>query len=283
MPYALVTGASSGIGASITRRLIREGWTVYGAARRVDRLETLQREGARVLELDVTEDASMAAAVERMLAECGRIDALVNNAGYGSYGAIEDVPMEEARRQFEVNVFGLARMAQLVLPTMRAQRSGRIVNISSMGGRIYTPMGGWYHATKHAVEALSDAMRLEVKPFGVQVVVIQPGAIASEWVDHARTTLERTSGSGPYAAFARAMARMLVAAYRPGRAGSPEAVAKLVSRALRARHPRARYAGPTDARALLIARKYLPDAVFSALVERAFRSGVEDPGPDRDR
>lgn len=283
MPYALVTGASSGIGACITRRLLRDGWTVYGAARRVDRLQAMQREGARALELDVTEDASMVAAVDRVLAECGRLDALVNNAGYGSYGAVEDVPMEEARRQFEVNVFGLARMAQLVLPAMRRQRSGRIVNISSMGGRIYTPMGGWYHATKHAVEALSDAMRLEVKPFGVQVVVVQPGAIASEWVDHARTTLERTSGGGPYAGFARAMARMLVAAYQPGRAASPEAVAKLVSRALRARRPRARYAGPTDARVFLMARKYLPDAVFEALVEQAFRRGVEDPAPDRDR
>lgn len=283
MPYALVTGASSGIGASITRRLLRDGWTVYGAARRVDRLEVLQREGARALELDVTEDASMVAAVERVLAECGRLDALVNNAGYGSYGAVEDVPIEEARRQFEVNVFGLARMAQLVLPAMRRQRSGRIVNISSMGGRIYTPMGGWYHATKHAVEALSDALRLEVKPFGVQVVVIQPGAITSEWADHARTSLERTSGSGPYAGFAGAMARMLVAAYQPGRAASPQAVAKLVSRALRARRPKARYAGPTDARLFLMARKYLPDAVFEALVERAFRRGVADPGPGRDR
>ncbi|MCA9489008.1 MAG: SDR family NAD(P)-dependent oxidoreductase, partial [Myxococcales bacterium] len=144
---ALVTGASAGIGKDIVRRLLKDGWTVYGAARRVDAMQDIASEGAKVLPLDVTDEASTKAAVEALLAAEGRIDALVNNAGYGSYGALEEVPLDEARRQFEVNVFGVMRLSQLVLPTMRKQRSGTIVNITSMGGRIWMPIGGWYHAT----------------------------------------------------------------------------------------------------------------------------------------
>src|SRR3954470_17639690 len=178
---ALVTGASSGIGAAAARRLHADGFTVYAVARRVERMKDLTDLGIRVEPVDVTDDASMTALVGTILAEAGRIDVLVNNAGYGSYGALEDVPIDEARRQFEVNVFGLARLTQLVLPQMRSRRSGRIVNISSMGGRIYEPLGSWYHATKFAVEGLSDSLRMELAPFGIQVVVIQPGAIRTEW------------------------------------------------------------------------------------------------------
>ena len=158
---ALVTGASSGIGEDTARRLQALGCIVYGAARRTDRLQALAADGIRPLAMDVTDDASVTAGVNRILEETGRIDILVNNAGYGSYGAIEDVPIDEARRQFEVNVFGLGRLTQLVTPHMRTQGSGTIINISSMGGRLTTPLGGWYHATKHAVEALSDALRME--------------------------------------------------------------------------------------------------------------------------
>lgn len=174
---ALVTGASSGIGEDTARKLQALGYVVYGAARRTDRLQALATDGIRPLTMDVTDDASMTAGVDRILEETGRIDVLVNNAGYGSHGAIEDVPIDEARRQFEVNVFGLARLTQLVSPHMRAQGSGTIINISSIGGRLTTPLGGWYHATKYAVEALSDALRMELRPFGIDVVVVEPGAI----------------------------------------------------------------------------------------------------------
>ena len=137
--------------------------------------------GAALLKLDLTDDASIVAAVNAIKSEAGRIDVLVNNAGYGSYGALEDVPLSEGRRQFEVNVFGLARLCQLVLPMMRAQKSGKIVNITSIGGKIWEPLGGWYHATKFAVEGLSDCLRVEVAPFGIDVIVIEPGAIRTEW------------------------------------------------------------------------------------------------------
>lgn len=263
----LVTGASSGIGEAIAREMLDRGWTVYGAARRTDRLEPMARAGMRPLGLDVTDEASRHRCVQQVLSEAGHLDGLVNNAGYGSYGAVEEVPLDEARRQFEVNLFGLAGMCQEALPSMRARGSGRIVNVSSMGGRIYTPMGGWYHATKHALEGLSDAMRLELRPFGVQVVVVQPGAIESEWVEHSISSLERVSGSGPYADGARAMARVMRKAYQPGAAARPESIARLVRRALTARRPRSRYAGPLDARVFLAARKYLPDALFDRMVD----------------
>src|SRR4029453_8989798 len=187
------------------------GYTVYAAARRVDRMAPLAEVGIRPVGLDVTDDASMVGFVDHVLAESGRGDVLVNNAGYGSYGAVEDVPLDEARRQFEVNVFGLARLSQLVLPHMRRQRSGRVINLSSIGGKIYDPLGGWYHATKFAVEGLSDSMRLELAPLGIHVVVIEPGAIATEWSGIAGQHLLATSGQGAYAEQAARMAAFLTA------------------------------------------------------------------------
>ena len=194
----LVTGASAGIGKSIVRQLLSDDWIVYGAARRVEKMADIQSEGAKTLLLDVTDEDSMQAAVKTMLDTEGHIDALVNNAGYGSYGALEDVPIIEAKRQFEVNVFGLIRLTQLVLPSMREARLGTIVNISSMGGRIWMPIGGWYHATKHAVEVLSDTLRMETRPFGIRVVVVQPGAIQSEWSGIAASTLLEHSKNSVY-------------------------------------------------------------------------------------
>ena len=190
---ALVTGASSGIGEATARKLQSLGFTVYGAARRLDRLESLSADGIRPLEMDVTDDASMQAGMNQIISETGRIDVLVNGAGYGSYGALEDVAIDEGRRQLETNVFGAARLIQLALPHMRARKSGTIVNITSMGGKIYTPLGGWYHASKFALEALSDCLRLETKPFGIHVVVIEPGGIATAWGDIAARHLEQTS------------------------------------------------------------------------------------------
>jgi len=265
---ALVTGASAGIGKAIVRRLLRDGWIVYGAARRVDHMADIRAEGARVLAMDVTDDAGMTAAVKQLLDAEGRIDALVNNAGYGSYGAIEDVPLDEARRQFEVNVFGVARLCQLVLPAMRAAHSGTIVNITSMGGRIWMPIGGWYHATKHALEVLSDAMRVEVKPFGVNVVVVQPGAIKSEWADIAADNLDRTAHGSVYQATIGPMARAL---RNYDRAAGPDVVAEAVSRAVNSPQPNRRYATPLDAKALIFLHWLLPDALFERLLKAALK------------
>lgn len=206
---ALVTGASSGIGEAAALELAAAGFTVYGAARRVARMEHLKASGIHPIAMDVTDDQSMQAGVEQIIAEHGRLDVLVNNAGYGSYGAIEDVPVDEARAQLEVNVFGAARLTQLVLPQMRRQRSGTIVNITSMGGKITTPLGGWYHATKFALEALSDCLRMEVAPFGIDVVIIEPGGIKTEWSGIAADKVRAVSGSGPYATQANAVANWL--------------------------------------------------------------------------
>lgn len=272
-PVALVTGASSGIGASITERLLAEGWTVYAAARRIERMLPLERTGARLLALDVANDPSLVAAVARIVAERGRIDALVNNAGYGAYGALEDVPLEEGRRQFEVNVFGLARLTQLVLPVMRQQTPGpraraRILNISSIGGKIHEPMGSWYHATKFAVEGLSDCLRMELAAFDIDVVVVQPGAIRTEWGAIARDALMQTSGATAYAPQARTAAALLAGADR-GAGAPPAVVADVVWRALTARRPRTRYAVGGGAALLLGLRRVLSDRAFDAVMRRA--------------
>jgi NAD(P)-dependent dehydrogenase (short-subunit alcohol dehydrogenase family) len=266
---ALVTGASAGIGKSIVRRLLADGWIVFGGARRVEQMADIKAQGAKVLSLDVTDEASMKAAVDALLGAEGRIDALVNNAGYGSYGALEDVPLAEARRQFEVNVFGLVRLTQLVLPAMRATRSGTIVNVSSMGGRIWMPIGGWYHATKHALEVLSDVLRVETRPFGVRVVVVQPGAIESEWAGIAADNLERTARGSAYSELIGPMASVL---RNYGTAASPAVIADVVSRALHARSPRRRYAAPVDGKAFLFLRWLLPDAAWEWLIAATIRS-----------
>jgi NAD(P)-dependent dehydrogenase (short-subunit alcohol dehydrogenase family) len=265
---ALVTGASAGIGKSIVRRLLQDGWTVYGAARRVEKMADIQSEGAKVLPLDVTNDESMQAAVKELFASEGRIDALVNNAGYGSYGAIEDVPMSEARRQFEVNVFGLMRLSQLVLPTMREAGSGTIVNISSMGGRIWMPIGGWYHATKHAVEVLSDALRVETRPFGVRVVVVQPGSIKSEWAGIAADNLLQHSEGTAYRSMVEPMARSL---RNPPFAADPDVIAKAVSHAVNSRRPHRRYATPMDAKLFIFLRWLLPEWAWERMIQSAIK------------
>ncbi|KSU76683.1 NADP-dependent 3-hydroxy acid dehydrogenase YdfG [Pseudarthrobacter enclensis] len=266
---ALVTGASSGIGEATARKLQSLGFTVYGAARRTDRLADLATDGVRPLAMDVTDDASMQSGIDRIIAETGQIDVLVNNAGYGSYGALEDVDIDEGRRQFDVNVFGAIRLAQLVLPHMRSRRSGTIVNISSMGGKIYTPLGGWYHGTKFALEALSDCLRLEVKPFGIDVVVIEPGGIATEWGGIAADLLLKTSGQGPYAAQAQAMAKSLKAETSANRNSPPSVIADAIAKAVTASKPKTRYALGFGARPLIAARRLLGDRQFDALISRA--------------
>jgi NAD(P)-dependent dehydrogenase (short-subunit alcohol dehydrogenase family) len=266
---ALVTGGSSGIGEATARKLQELGYSTYAAARRVERMQNLKNEGIRPLAMDVSDDQSMRSGVEQILAEQGRIDVLVNAAGYGSYGAVEDVPLAEARNQVEVNLFGAARLIQLVLPTMREQRSGTIVNITSMGGKIYTPLGAWYHATKHALEALSDCLRMELKPFGIDVVVIEPGGIKTEWPAIAAEKVRAVSGTGPYASQAEAVAKSLVSESTQRRSSPPELIAKAIGKAVTAHRPKTRYAVGYGAKPMIFLHAVLPDRWFDAFISRA--------------
>jgi len=269
---AIVSGASSGIGEATARWLQNIGYTVYAAARRVERMEPLTELGIRPVSVDLTDDPSMVGLVDRVIEETGLVDVLVNNAGYASYGAIEDVTLDEARRQFDVNLFGLARLVQLVLPHMRSQRSGHIVNISSIYGRMTAPLGGWYHASKHAVEGLSDSLRMELAPFDIRVVLIEPGPIRTEWSAIATNGLVLTSGTGAYAGQAATVAKVMASSVEnPGLGSSPDVIARAVAKAVTSRRPRARYVVGTGARPMLFARRHLSDRAFDRLTEVAFR------------
>lgn len=268
----LITGASSGIGEATALHLVAAGYKVYAAARRVDRMSGLSAAGVQILPLDLTDDASIIQVVETISKREGRLDALINNAGYGSYGALEDVPLDEGRRQFEVNVFGLARLTQLCLPMMRAQRAGTIVNITSIGGKMHEPMGSWYHATKFAVEGLSDCLRMEVAPFGIHVVVVEPGGIRTEWSGIAQEGLLRYSGKTAYAEQADMHARMFAASDKSSIVSPPDVVAKTIARALRASRPRTRYATGGGARTILFLRRWLSDRAFDGFMRRIEKS-----------
>ncbi|WP_225094609.1 oxidoreductase [Streptomyces sp. CoH27] len=263
----LVTGASSGIGESTARLLKEQGFTVYAAAPRVDRMKALEAHGIHVLPLDLTDNALIEACVETILDREGRIDVLVNNAGYPAYGAVEDVPIADARHEFEVDVFGPARLTQLVLPVMRAARSGTIINITSVGGKFHTPFAAWYHAAKHAFEGWSDALRVEMAPFGVDVVIIEPGGIRTPFGDTLVENLRKASGSGPYAAAANKTADGTAKLFAGKRLSDPSVVAKTVVKAATAARPRTRYATGYQAKPALFLRKFLPDRAFDRLIE----------------
>ena len=269
---ALVTGASSGIGRATALRLAALGFTVHAAARRVERMSDLANHGIHVESLDVTDDGSMVTVVDKIVSEHGRIDILVNNAGYGSYGAVEDVPIAEARRQFDVNLFGLARLTQLVLPHMRAQRDGYIVNISSMGGKIWEPLGGWYHAAKFAVEGLSDCLRAEVAEFGIKVVVVEPGSITSEWATISADNVEAISADTPYRGQAKLIARGLRKSDTSFLASEPEVVAEAIGKAVQRAKPRTRYPVGGGARTFLFAHRVLTDRGFDRFIRLVYRT-----------
>ena len=266
---ALVTGASSGIGAATARRLHAAGYLVYAGARRVERMQQLDEAGIRVRPLDVTDDSSMTGVIDEIIGDNGRVDVLVNNAGYGSYGSVEDVPLAEARYQLEVNLVGLARLTQLGLPHMRAAGTGKIVNVSSMGGHFGEPLGAWYHASKFAVEGFSDSLRLELHEFGIDVIVIEPGAIRTEWGGGAVESAERYSGSSVYAPQVRAMRALYSHAERRG--SQPEIVADVILKAITADRPRARYAVPFTAKAIIAAMNLVPDRLMDAGRRAAMR------------
>ena len=267
----LVTGASAGIGYATAELLLRSGYKVFAGARRVEKMRGLEALGGRTFRLDVTEELSLKSALDEVLKDGGRLDVLINNAGYGAHGAVEDVPLDEARRQFEVNLFSLARLTQLALPHMRGAGGGTIINISSIAGKVTMPTGGWYHASKHALEAYSDALRLETAQFGIKVVLIEPGPIRTEWDNTALVNLEKYSGSGVYAPLVKRITEKFRAGYRAGAPG-PEAVAAVILKALRSSSPAARYPVPFSARGILLLKWLLPDALLDWGIRRGLKA-----------
>jgi NAD(P)-dependent dehydrogenase (short-subunit alcohol dehydrogenase family) len=278
----LVTGCSSGIGRATAERLAGRGWTVYATARRPEKIADLEQCGCRLLQLDVTDEESMRSAVSAIEADEGAVGVLINNAGYSQSGAIETVGIDDVRRQFETNVFGLVRLTQLALPKMRAQRWGKIVNVSSMGGNFTFPGGGIYHASKYALEAVSDALRFEVRAFGVDVVVIQPGVIRTGFGDAAVASIEghTAAGTGPYGSFNDHVAEATHDAYEKGPlsklGGGPEDVAKTIERAISARRPKIRYRVTPSAHMLVTQRAVMTDGMWDAFLRTQF----PQPGKD---
>jgi NAD(P)-dependent dehydrogenase (short-subunit alcohol dehydrogenase family) len=271
----LITGCSTGIGHATAQALTRSGWTVYATARRPETLAELEAAGAKTLALDVTDEASMRAAVDAVEAEHGAVGVLINNAGYSQSGAVETVPMEAVRKQFETNVFGVVALTQLVLPAMRAQRFGKIVNVGSMGGRLTFPGGGFYHATKYSLEALSDALRFEVRGFGIDVVLIEPGLIVTEFGHAATASMSDLDGSAddPYAEFNASLGALMEGAYDgPIRhlGGGPDRVAKAIERAVSRKRSPSRVTVTPSAKILIGTRKLLTDRAWDVAMRGQF-------------
>jgi short-subunit dehydrogenase len=267
----LLTGCSTGIGRATADLLVKAGYTVYATARRVDTLDELADAGARVLALDVTDEESMVAAVRAVEADHGRVGTLVNNAGYGEYGPVEEADLASVRRMFETNVFGLARMTQLVLPGMRAAGGGLVVNIGSMGGRLAFPVGGYYHATKFAVEGLTDSLRNEVRAFGVDVVLVEPGAIRTNFEETINSSAAVGNPDSPYADLVARVRRVNSGAYDSRLLSvGPDAVARTILKVVEATRPKSRYLVTTSARAMVHARRLGGDRLWDSIVRSQF-------------
>lgn len=262
----LITGASSGIGEETAKKMIGEGHIVYVAARRLDYMKHLEKLGAIALKMDVTQEVDMKAGIDQILKEQEKVDVLINNAGYAIFGAVEDISIDEARRQFEVNIFGLARLTQLVLPKMREQQSGTIINMSSMAGKVYTPLGSWYHATKYALEGWSDCLRLELKPFNIKVVLIEPGGIQTEFADVMMDQMLERSMNSPYEPFAIRLKEATIDIYENGKASHPSVIAKCISHAVNSKRPKTRYLKGYMAKPAVFIRKYLGSKVWDFLI-----------------
>ncbi|MEM9540046.1 MAG: oxidoreductase [Cyanobacteria bacterium P01_E01_bin.42] len=267
----LITGASSGIGKETAKTLIGKGYTVYAAARRVEKMADLKQLGGIPLKMDISKDEDIRAAVEQIEREKGGVDILINNAGFATYGSVEDTPLDDARYQFEVNLFGLARLTQLVLPYMRDRKAGKIVNVSSVGGKVYVPLGSWYIATKHALEGWSDCLRFEVKPFGIDVIIIEPGAIATEFGDVFVEPMLKRSGQGAYRPIANALAKFSEEMQAdPNGSSSPSVIAKTIVKAIQARKPDTRYVAGKLARQMLVVRNF-GDRIYDWVLGKMIR------------
>jgi NADP-dependent 3-hydroxy acid dehydrogenase YdfG len=269
----LITGCSSGIGAATAELLAERGWKVYATARRPETLGALAEKGCETLALDVCDESSMTAAVKHVTDAEGAVGVLVNNAGYSQSGAVESVPMDQVRRQFETNVFGLIRMCQLVLPGMREQHWGKIVNIGSMGGRLTFPGGGLYHATKYALEAISDALRFEVRGFGIDVTLIEPGLIVTKFGEVASGSVQGADDDGPYADFNEKVAKLTEGVYKGPMAklgGGPDSVASTIAKAIESGRPRPRYAVTPSAHLLINQRRFVPDQIWDLMMRTQY-------------
>ncbi len=274
MKTVLITGASAGIGKATAELLLTEGgYTVYTAARRVEQMQDLAAKGARPIKMDITHDDEIVAAVEQITRETGGVDVLVNNAGFGLNGAVEDIPIERARYQFEVNLFGLGRLTQLVLPYMREKRAGKIVNITSVGGKVYNPLGAWYIATKHALEGWSDCLRLEVRDFGIDVVIVEPGAIQTEFDDVMVGPLMEASGDTAYGPLTRQLAAALKHTFEHN-ASPPSVISNVIAKSIKAPKPKTRYAAGKLAGTMLFVRKYFGDRFFDRFVMKFIKKAA---------
>ncbi len=262
----LITGASSGIGKAAALQLCREGHKVYAAARRLGEMQDINDAGGQTLKMDITREEDVQNTVSKVIEAEGRIDVLINNAGYGVYGPVEEVPLDIVRRMYEVNLFGLGRITQLTIPHMRKAGKGRIINVSSMGGKIYMPLGAWYHGSKHAVEGWSDSLRVELKAFNIDVVIIEPGIISTEFGDEMIETLLKISAKGPYARLVQAFARESHKSYHEGGGSPPELIARVISKAVRARRPKIRYAAGKFAKLMIFVRKWMGDRIFDKII-----------------
>lgn len=264
---AFVTGASSGMGKETALRLLDKGLIVYVAARRLELMTDLQERGAIAIQMDISKEEQIVAAIQKVEAAHGGIDVLINNAGFGMYGSMEESSIADARYQFEVNLFGLARLTQLALPYMRQKEAGTIVNISSMGGKMYTPLGSWYHATKHALEGWSDCLRIELASFGIKVIIIEPGAIATEWSNVMLAPMLQRSGKGPYKALAHGLASAMSKSYGKKGASSPASeVADVIVKAVTSKKSKTRYVVGKMAKPLIFIRQYLGDKIFDKVI-----------------
>ncbi|MEM7066313.1 MAG: oxidoreductase [Cyanobacteria bacterium P01_B01_bin.77] len=266
----LITGASSGMGLETAKLLAQQGDKVYAGARRVERMEALKSLGIIPVQMDVTKPENSQQVVDQIIANEGRIDVLINNAGFGLYGPVEDVSLDDARYQFEVNLFGLAHLTQLVLPHMRQQKSGRIINTSSMGGKIYTPLGAWYHATKHALEGWSDCLRLETKPFNIQIVVIEPGGVKTEFGDVTGKQLQKYYDNSAYQSQMDPFLKMMENSNVMDNATEPIVLARVFVEAVNANKPKRRYVKGAMAKPLMFIRRWLGDGVYDFMISRAF-------------
>ena len=263
---ALVTGASSGIGKAIAFQLIEDGLTVYVAARRVKKMQDLEQHGAIALKMDITKEEDIKRVVQQIEHDHNGVDILVNNAGYALYGAMEDTTIEDARRQFEVNLFGVANLTKAVLSTMKIKKSGKIINISSIGGKTYTPLGSWYHATKHALEGWSDCLRLELTLFNIDVVIIEPGVIKTEFGSVTLAPMIERSANSAYLPIAKKIKQMVESYQQPGNASDPSVIAKVVSQAVKAKKPKICYVAGKYAKLLIMMRKLVSDRIFDKIV-----------------
>jgi len=267
----LITGASSGIGKDAALNLIKQGHIVYGAARRISKMKDIVEAGGHSIKMDILSNEDVDRALDQVISEQNRIDVLVNNAGYGLWGAVETISIDEAKRQFDVNIFGLAYLTKKVIPLMRNQKSGKIINMSSMGGKVYTPFGAWYHATKYALEGWSDCLRIEVKDFGIDVILIEPGVIRTEFQNVMMGSTVKRSVGTPYEKKIRALEKATDEMYARGLGSPPSVITKLISKAIDSQKPKRRYVGGLFAKPMLFIKKWFGDKLY----EKAIKSQIK--------